>query len=165
MNTSRNVLESLSILQECVVVIVNSKCPCTITKSQLKEMKDNLTIVLLNCLLLFFIHSKLELPTQYATISISSSYNLLYLFFGKNMFYFLTDSLAMHYNLDKMSCRRFLFTFLYLWALVLKPRVWVGCNFGWTKLRRSLPLLVVSRLAWVTINTDQDMQMSGPKFI
>ena len=54
----------------------------------------------------------------------------------------------------KMSCHRFLFTFLYLWALVLKQLVWVGCNFRWTELRISWPLLVISGLALAVLWRD-----------
>ena len=49
-------------------------------------------------------------------------------------------------RIDKMSCCRFLFTFLYLWALVLKPCV--------TELRISWPLLAISRLALAVLWRD-----------
>ena len=101
MNTSRNVLESLSILQECVVVIVNSKCPCTITESQLKEMKENLNpcpAELFASIFHSFEAGIADTVRYYKYILLI--YSFISFFFGKNMFYFLEDGLAMHYNLD-----------------------------------------------------------------
>ena len=96
MNTSRNVLESLSILQECVVVVVNSKCPCTFTESQLKEMKDNFNLCPAELFASIFHAFEAGIVDTVRYILLNSFISV----FGKNMFYFLKYSLAMHYNLD-----------------------------------------------------------------